>query len=64
MSMQRMTSRQARKELERTIPIAQAFSSVVNKRAANNNRKGKTSGFKAHVTDNDPMDKDSESNYP
>lgn len=40
-------------------------SSVVEKRRANNGKpKRPSSGYRAPVTDNDPMEKDSESNYP
>jgi hypothetical protein len=39
--------------------------SVVEKRKANNDRSGKRSfGLQNKVADNDPMQKDSESNYP
>ena len=52
--------------LARAIPIERAMrSQVVAKRRANNApKKSLAAGLKAPVTDNDPMAKDSESNWP
>jgi hypothetical protein len=53
------------RQLARAVPVMQAMrSSVVAKRRANNDRKSKGRGLKAQVADNDPMAKDSESNWP
>ena len=54
------------KQVAQAVPIERALrSSVVDKRKANNaHTKKRGTGFKAGVSDNDPMQKDSESNYP
>ena len=54
------------RQLARDAPVVEAMrSSVVSKRKANNDRKGKKGrGLDAKVADNDPMAKDSESNWP
>ena len=54
------------RQVARDVPVIEAMrSSVVAKRKANNERKGKSArGLKFRVSDNDPMDKDSESNWP
>lgn len=53
------------KDIARAVPVERAYSSVVAKRKANNDRSGKRSyGLRNKVTDNDPMEKDSESNWP
>lgn len=49
--------RRATKPMERR-------SSVVDKRRANNTKKPKNTGHVARVADNNPMAKDSESNWP
>ncbi len=53
-------------QVARSVPVVDAMrSSVVAKRRANNDRKGKKGrGLDARVADNDPMAKDSESNWP
>ena len=53
----------APKQLARALPISRALS-VVEKRKANNAKKPTNKGYRNRVTDNDPMQKDSESNYP
>ena len=60
--MKRISSKQVAKE----VPIIEAMrSSVVSKRARNNAPKGKGGrGLQFRVADNDPMAKDSESNWP
>ncbi len=60
--MKRLTPTQ----IERSVPIIEAMrSSVVAKRKANNDRKAKGGrGLSSKVADNDPMAKDSETNYP
>ena len=60
--MKRLTPRQ----VARAVPFEAAErSSIVAKRAANNNRKGKSArGLAAKVSDSDPMANDSESNWP
>ena len=54
------------RQVARDVPIVEVMrSSVVAKRKANNAPKGKGGrGLKFKVSDNDPMDKDSESNWP
>ena len=54
------------KQVAQSVPVVQAMrSSVVAKRAANNDRKAKKGrGLNFRVSDNDPMAKDSESNWP
>ena len=53
--MPREARKMMRKEMEQTVPAMTAFSSIVNKRQANN--KGKPGrGLSNPVTDNDPMD--------
>ena len=52
-------------QVARSVPVVTAMrSSVVAKRNANNDRKKKGAGLGYKVTDNDPMQKDSESNWP
>ena len=54
--MPRDARKMARKDMEQTVPEMSVFSSIVNKRQANN--KGKPGrGLSNPVTDNDPMDK-------
>ncbi len=60
------------KQIARAVPFMQAErstktarSSVVAKRRANNDKRSKAGhGLNARVADNDPMQKDSESNWP
>ncbi len=54
------------KQVAKDVPVIEAMrSSVVSKRAKNNAPKGKGGrGLKFSVADNDPMAKDSESNWP
>ena len=54
------------RQLARDVPAIEAMrSSVVPKRRANNDAKKKVGrGLRFKVSDNDPMDKDSESNWP
>ena len=60
------------KQIARAVPFMEAErsaktgrSSVVSKRRANNDRRSKAGhGLNARVADNDPMEKDSESNWP
>jgi len=54
------------KQVARAVPYEEAMrSSVVAKRAANNNRKSKRGhGLNFKVADNDPMAKESDANYP
>ncbi len=60
--MKRLTPKQVATD----VPVIQAMrSSVVSKRAKNNAPKSKGDhGLKFRVSDNDPMAKDSESNWP
>ncbi len=52
--------RQRGKEMREVV----AFGNVVDKRAANNAKRPKGAGFTPGVADNDPMSKDSLSNWP
>ncbi len=58
------SGRLGRRALRESMPVAQAVSGIVNVRARNNGAKGRGTGFRARVADNDPMAKDSESNWP
>ncbi len=64
MNPARHARRVAREALREEVPVLVKLQSIVQKRAANNGPKRKGTGFNARVTDNDPMDKDSESNWP
>ncbi|MDE2105365.1 MAG: hypothetical protein KGL39_49520 [Patescibacteria group bacterium] len=52
------------RQLAKAMPIIKAESRVVAKRKANNAPKKRGTGFNSRVTDNDPMAKDGESNWP
>ena len=58
------TAKPSREALRASIPLARKMASVVDRRAANNRKRPKGTGFNSRVTDNDPMTKDSESNWP
>ena len=60
----RIARRKAVREHGKDMRDVVAFGSVVDKRAANNAKRPKGTGFTMGVSDSDPMSKDSLSNWP